>query len=125
MIAKRTPTKVFIKYANFADVFSPDLVSKLPKQTGINDYTIKLVNTNGVIRPFKSPTGAPIFFDLKSDRSFSLYNNYRDSYNVSDHIGFDSQNNYNSPNSLNGHNRSYALKQARKSLILPRNLFVS
>ena len=43
-IAKNAFMKVLDKYTNFADVFSPNLVSKLPKHTGINDYAIKLVN---------------------------------------------------------------------------------
>ena len=34
LIAKEAPTKVLAEYANFADVFSPDLTSELPKHTG-------------------------------------------------------------------------------------------
>ena len=70
LIAKEASTKVPVKYANFA--FSPDLGSKLSEHTGINDYAIKLVDANGFIRPFKSPTGAPIFFDQKSNRYLRL-----------------------------------------------------
>ena len=44
LIAKEVPTKVPDKYANFADVFSPNLAAELPEYTGINDHTIKLVN---------------------------------------------------------------------------------
>ena len=47
LIAKETPTKVPVKYADFADVFSPDLASELPEHTGINDYAIELVDANG------------------------------------------------------------------------------
>ena len=100
MIAEEASTKVLAEYSDFADVFSPDLASELPKHTGINDYAIELVDgqqppygpiyslgpveletlkayieTNlvkGFIRPFKSPAGAPILFDQKSDGSFRL-----------------------------------------------------
>ena len=40
-----TLTKVSNKYVNFADVFFPDLASKLPEHTEINDYAIKLVDS--------------------------------------------------------------------------------
>ena len=43
-IAEEVFTKVFAKYSDFAEVFSLDLMSKLPKYTRINDHTIKLVN---------------------------------------------------------------------------------
>ena len=42
LITEEAPIKVFVKYADFADVFSPDLASKLPKHTKINNHTIKL-----------------------------------------------------------------------------------
>ena len=38
------PTKVSIKYANFA--FSLDLASKLPEHTRINDHTIELIDNH-------------------------------------------------------------------------------
>ncbi len=37
-------TKVRSKYADFADVFSPNLAVELPKHTGINDHAIELVD---------------------------------------------------------------------------------
>ena len=40
LIIKKTLTKVFTKYADFANIFSSDLISKLPKQTKINHHTI-------------------------------------------------------------------------------------
>ena len=43
LIAEEAPTKVPAKYLDFADVFSPDLASKLPEYTGINDHAIELV----------------------------------------------------------------------------------
>ena len=44
LIAKKAPTKVLVKYLDFANIFSPDLASKLPEYTGINYHTIELVN---------------------------------------------------------------------------------
>ena len=44
MIAKEAPRKIPTEYLDFGDIFSPDLVSKLPKHIGINDHTIKLVD---------------------------------------------------------------------------------
>ncbi len=104
------PTKVSSKYADFADVFSPKLAIELPEHTGINDYAIELVDdwqpsygfiyslkpveletlkvyiknnlANSFIKPFKSPTGAPIFCDKKSDSSLRLYIDYWDLNNL-------------------------------------------
>ena len=97
LIAEEAFTKVSTKYLDFADVFSPDLASELPEHTRINDYIIELVDgqhlpygpiyslgpveletlkayiktnlANGFIRPSKSPAGALILFDWKSDGS--------------------------------------------------------
>ena len=44
LIAEKAPTKVSAKYSDFADVFSPDLASELPKHTAINDNAIELVD---------------------------------------------------------------------------------
>ena len=104
LIVEKAPTKIPAKYSDFADVFSPDLASELPKHTGINDHAIELVKgqqppygpiyslepveletlkayietnlANGFIRPSKSPAGAPILFDRKSNSSFRLCVNY-------------------------------------------------
>ncbi len=38
------PSKVPSKYADFADVFSPKLATKLPEHTRIDDHTIELVD---------------------------------------------------------------------------------
>ena len=110
LIVKKAPTKVPAKYSDFADVFSSDLASELPEHTGINDHAIKLVNgqqapygliynlepvkletlkayietnlTNEFIRPSKSPVGAPILFDWKSDGFLRLCVNYQDLNNL-------------------------------------------
>ena len=72
LIAEKASTKVFIEYADFANVFSLDLASKPPEYTGINNYAIELVYANGFIRPSKSSTSASIFFDRKLDKSLWL-----------------------------------------------------
>ena len=105
LIAEEAPTKVPAKYSDFADVFSPDLASELPEHTGINNHAIELVEgqqppygpiyslevveletlkayietnlANGFIRPSKSPAGAPILFDRKSDGFLQLCVDYR------------------------------------------------
>ena len=105
LIAEKAPTKVLAEYSDFADVFSPDLASKLPKHTGINNHAIELVKgqqppyrpiyslgpveletlkayietnlANGFIRPSKSPAGAPILFDRKLDGSLRLCVDYQ------------------------------------------------
>ena len=97
--------KVVNKYINFTDIFSLDLVSKLPKENQINDYAIELVNNQQLsygpnyklepvileilkayiatnlaarfIKPSKSPVSALILFDRKSDRFFQLCIDYR------------------------------------------------
>ena len=110
MIAEEAPTKVLAEYLDFADVFSPDLVSELPKHNGINNHAIKLVDSqeplygpiysmgpvelktlktdietnlaNEFIKPSKSPASAPILFGRKSDGSLRLCVNYRDLNNL-------------------------------------------
>ena len=44
LIAKKALTKVSAKYSDFANVFSPDLMSELSEHTGINDHAIELVD---------------------------------------------------------------------------------
>ena len=106
LIAEEAPTKVPAEYSDFADVFSADLASELPEHTGINDHAIELVEgqqppygpiyslgpveletlkayietnlANGFIRPSKSPAGAPILFDRKSNGSLRLCVDYQD-----------------------------------------------
>ena len=104
LIAKEVFIKVPAKYSDFADIFSPNLASKLSKHIRINDYAIKLVDgqqppykpiyslksielktlkayieTNLVskfIRLSKSLANAPILFDRKSDGFLRLCINY-------------------------------------------------
>ena len=57
LIVKGTSTKIPIKYANFADVFS---------HTGINKHAIKLVDTKRFIRLSKSAVDTLIFLERQS-----------------------------------------------------------
>ena len=110
LIAKKTPTKVPTKYSDFVDIFSPNLASELPEHIEINNHAIELVDcqqppyepiyslgpveletlkayietnlANEFIRPSKSPAGALILFDRKSDSSLRLCVNYRDLNNL-------------------------------------------
>ena len=110
LIAKEVPTKISTKYLNFADIFSPDLASKLFKQTKINDHAIKLIDgqqppygsiyslgpveletlktyieinlANGFIKPFKSSAGLFILFDRKLDGFLRLCIDYQDLNNL-------------------------------------------
>ena len=45
LIAEEAPTKVPAKYLDFADIFSPDLASKLREHSGINDHAIEIVKS--------------------------------------------------------------------------------
>lgn len=40
-----TPTAILSKYTNFVDVFSLNLIAELLEHTGINDYTIELIDS--------------------------------------------------------------------------------
>ena len=111
LIAMEASTKFLAKYANFADVFTSNLASKLPEHTRINHYAIKLVDESGFIK-------------LSKYGSFWLFLDYRGPYNSPEHIGFNGQNGHNSHDSFNSHERSYALRQAGKSLTLLENFFV-
>ena len=93
------------EYSDFADVFSEEKALVLPERTELNEYAIDLedgkqppygpiyslgpvkleilktyIKTHlktGFIRPSKSPAGAPILFDKKSDGSLRLCVDYR------------------------------------------------
>ena len=103
--ANKALTLVSNKYANFVDVFIPNLVAELPAYIEINNYAIEFVNdqqllygliyslglmeletlktyiknnlANSFIRPSKSPTGASIFFNKKPNNSLKLCIDYR------------------------------------------------
>ena len=44
LIVEEALTKIFVKYANFADIFFLDLIFKLPKLIQIYNHAIKLVD---------------------------------------------------------------------------------
>ena len=99
-----------MEYSDYSNVFSTEKAAELPENTGINEHAIKLeegkqpsfwpiysldpveletlktyieINlVNGYIRPSKSPAGAPILFDRKSDGSLRLYVDYRSLNNI-------------------------------------------
>ena len=103
-------TKVLDEYLDFADVFSPDLATELPKHTEINTHAIDLKKdkqppyepiyslglveletlktyietnlANSFIHPLKSPAGTPILFYKKPDGSLCLCVNYRGLNNI-------------------------------------------
>ena len=101
----KAPTKVPLKYSDYADIFLFDLAMELPKNIGMKKYVIELIEgkqppygliyslglveletlktyiethlKTGFIRLFKSSTGAPILYDRKPDRSLRLCVDYR------------------------------------------------
>ena len=103
-------TEVPADYSNYSNVFSVENAAELLENTRINEHAIKLKEdkqqpfspiyslgpveletlktyiktnlANGFIRPSKSPTGAPIFFDRKPDGSLRLCVNYRSLNNI-------------------------------------------
>ena len=102
--ANEASTIVPTKYSDYTDVFSSELAIELPKHISINDHAIELEDgkqppygpiyslgpveletlkaymktnlTNNFIKPFKSPAGAPIFFDRKPNGSLCLCVDY-------------------------------------------------
>lgn len=90
-------------YADFADVFSLNLVVELPKYNRINNFTIQMINgkqpfydpiyslelvemetlkiyiktnlANDFIKPFKFLVSTPILFVQRPDSSFWIYVN--------------------------------------------------
>ena len=100
LVPDKPPGKVLPKYLDYADVFLFDYTIKLPKNTSMNKYAIKLVENKqppyrlifslasveqetlktyietylktGFISPSKSLANAFIFFDQKQDRSLCL-----------------------------------------------------
>ena len=97
-------TGVPTEYSDYSNVFSAKNVAELPENTGMNEHAIKLEEgkqlsfgpiyslspveletlktyietnlANSFIRPSKSPMGAPILFNRKSNRNLRLYINY-------------------------------------------------
>ena len=104
LIFNKALTEVPAEYSNYSNVFSAENVAELPENTRINEHVIKLEEgkqplfgpifslgqlelktlktyiktnlVNGFIRPLKSPTGAPLLFDWKPDRSLRFCVDY-------------------------------------------------
>ena len=104
LLFDKASTEVPAEYSDYSDVFSAENAAELPENTGMNEHAIELEEgkqppfgpiyslgpveletlktyiktnlANGFIRPFKSPAGAPIFFDNKPNGSLRLCVNY-------------------------------------------------
>ena len=104
LLFNKALTEVPAEYINYNNVFSEKYVAKLSENTGINEHVIKLEKgeqllfgpiyslrpveleilktyiktsqANGFIQSSNSPTGVPILFDKKPDKSLRLCVNY-------------------------------------------------
>ena len=104
LLFNKAPTKVPAEYSKYSNVFSAENAAELLENTRMNEHAIKLeedkqlpfgpiyslrpveleilktyikINlANGFIRPSKSPTGAPILFNRKPNRSLRLCIDY-------------------------------------------------
>ena len=102
--------KILDKYLDFVDVFSEEKTLVLSERTKFNQHAIELEKSKQppyepiysldlieletlkpyietylkteFIQPFKSPAGAPILFDKKSDSSLCLYVDYQSLNNL-------------------------------------------
>ena len=110
LVANNTLTSISTEYSNFADDFSPKLVSNLSEYIGINNHAIELVDNwqllyepiyslgsveleilknyikinlvNSFITPSKFQAEAPIFFDKNLDGNFQLCVDYQELNNL-------------------------------------------
>ena len=110
LLFDKAPTEVPAKYSDYSDVFSAENAAELPENTEINEHAIELEEdkqppfgpiyslgpveleilkayiettlANGFIRPSKSPVGAPILFNRKTNRSLRLCVDYRAFNNI-------------------------------------------
>ena len=104
LLLEKAFTKVLAEYSDYSNVFSAENAAELPKNTEMNEHAIELEEdkqplfgpiyslgpveletlktyietnlANGFIQPSKSPTGASILFDQKSDGSLRLCVDY-------------------------------------------------
>ena len=110
LIADKASVTIPVEYSDFEDMFFKESATMLPEHTKINMYAIDLEEgkqtpyrliyslelleletfktyiktnlANSFIYPSKSPAGAPILFNKKSDRSLRLYVNYQGLNNI-------------------------------------------
>ena len=104
LLFDEAPTEILAKYSDYSNVFLAENAAKLLENTGMNEHDIELKENkqppfspiyslgpieletlktyiktnlaNSFIRPSKSPTKAPIFFDRKRDGSLRLCVDY-------------------------------------------------
>ena len=104
LLFDKASIEVSTEYSDYSNIFSAENTAELSKNTGMNNYAIKLekgkqslfgpiyslrpveletlktyiqINpANGFIWSSKSPIRAPIFFNKKLDRSLCLYVDY-------------------------------------------------
>ena len=105
LLFNEAPTKISAEYSDYNNVFSVEYAAEFPKNSGMNEYAIKLEEgkqplfgpiysqgpveletlktyietnlANGFIWFSKSPAEAPILFDKKPNRSLRLCVDYR------------------------------------------------
>ena len=110
LLFNKALTEVPVEYSDYSIVFSAENAAELPKNTEMNEHTIKLEEgkqllfgpiyslrpveletlktyiktnlANGFIYPFKFPVKAPILFNRKPNRSFRLCVDYRGLNNI-------------------------------------------
>ena len=110
LIFNKASAEILAEYSDYNNVFSIENIVELPKHTEIKDHTIELkedkqplfgpiynleyveleilkiyIETKlaiNFIRPSKSPAGAPILFDKKSNRSPRFCMDYWDLNNI-------------------------------------------
>ena len=110
LIFNKAPIEVPAEYFDYSNVFLAENTAKLPENIGMNEHVIELEEgkqppfgpiyslgpvelgmlktyiktnlANGIIRPSKSPAGAPILFDKKPDESLRLCMDYRGLNNI-------------------------------------------
>ena len=97
LLFNKVSTKIPEEYSDYSNIFLAENVAELPENTGMNEHAIELEEdkqppfspiyslgqreletlktyietnlANSFIRPFKSPAGAPIFWDRKFDKN--------------------------------------------------------
>ena len=110
LLFNKAPIEVLVEYSDYSNVFLAEYTAELPKNTGINEHTIKLEEgkqppfgpiyslglvkletlkiyiktnlANGFIRFFKSPTEALILFNRKPNRLLYFYVDYQGLNNI-------------------------------------------
>ena len=110
LLFNKALTEVSAEYSDYSNVFLAENAAELPENIGINEYAIKLEKSkkplfsliyslepieletmksyikinlaNSFIQLFKSPAGAPIFFNRKPNRSLRFCMDYHGLNNI-------------------------------------------